>query len=99
MATKTMCIRIKDEDYKFLAAIAREEKEDVSKTIRELVDLGRVTLAVNKYKKAEASLEKSAKIAGVSISKMIDILGEYGVAANLEMEDYLKGLQTIRKIW
>ncbi|MBI3754549.1 MAG: ribbon-helix-helix protein, CopG family [Deltaproteobacteria bacterium] len=57
MATKTLSIRMDDDDYKFLSVLAKEEKEDVSKAVRELVE------------------------------------------ANLEYEDYLKGLKTIRKIW
>src|SRR3990170_7382969 len=99
MATKTLSIRVDDEDYRFLSQLAVEEREDVSKTVRELVDLGRVLLAVEKYKKSEASLEKAARLAGVSLSRMMDILAEYGVEANLEYEDYLKGLKTIRKAW
>ncbi len=99
MATKTLSIRIDDNDYKFLSSLAREEKEDVSKAIRELVDLGRVMLAIEKYKKSEASVEKAAHIAGVSISRMMDIFKEYGIEANLEYEDYLEGLKTLRDIW
>ncbi|OQZ01977.1 MAG: hypothetical protein B6D35_01965 [Candidatus Brocadia sp. UTAMX2] len=99
MATKTLSIRIDDDDYNFLSVLAKEEKEDVSKTVRELVDLGRVMLAIEKYKKSEASIEKAAKIAGVSISKMMEIFKEYRVEANLEYEDYLKGLKSIRKVW
>jgi len=41
MATKTLSIRMDDDDYKFLSILAKEEKEDVSKAVRELVDLGR----------------------------------------------------------
>jgi predicted HTH domain antitoxin len=88
-----------NDDYKFLSSLAKEEKEDVSKTVRELVDLGRVVLAIEKYKKSEASIEKAARIAGVSISRMLDIFKEYGVEANIEYEDYLKGLKSLRKIW
>jgi predicted HTH domain antitoxin len=99
MAKKTLSIRVDNEDYRFLSSLAKEEKEDVSKKIRELVDLGRVMLAIEKYKKSEASLEKASKIAGVSISKMMDILREHGVEANLEYEDYLKGLKSLRKVW
>jgi len=99
MAKKTLSIRVDNEDYRFLSTLAKEEKEDVSKKIRELVDLGRVMLAIEKYKKSEASLEKASKIAGVSISKMMDILREHGVEANLEYEDYLKGLKSLRKVW
>ncbi|MEK6690262.1 MAG: UPF0175 family protein [Nitrospirota bacterium] len=99
MPTKTLSIRMNDKDYRFLSALAGEEKEDVSKKVRELVDLGRVMLAIEKYKKSEASIEKAARIAGVSISKMLDIFKEHGVEANLEYEDYLKGLKSLRKIW
>lgn len=99
MPTKTLSIRMNDEDFKFLASLAREEKEDVSKAVRELMEFGRVMLAIEKYKKSEASLEKSAKIAGVPIAKMMDILAEYGVRANLDAEDYLASLKTARKIW
>jgi predicted HTH domain antitoxin len=88
-----------DEDYKFLSTLAKEEREDISKKVRELVDLGRMMLAIEKYKKSEASIEKSARIAGVSISKMVNILREHGIEANLEYEDYLSGLKSLRKVW
>jgi len=99
MGKKTLSIRINDEDYRFLSVLAKEEKEDVSKKVRELVDLGRVMLAIEKYKRSEASIERAAKIAGVSISKVMDIFKEHGVEANLEYEDYLKGMKSLRKIW
>ncbi|ODS34246.1 MAG: hypothetical protein SCARUB_00620 [Candidatus Scalindua rubra] len=99
MVTKSLSIRINEDDYKFLSSLAKEEREDVSKTVRELVDLGRVMFAIEKYKKSEASIEKAARIAGVSISKMMEIFKEHGVEANIEFEDYLKGLKTLRKVW
>ena len=99
MSTKTLSIRVNDKDYQFLSTLAKEEREDISKKVRELIDLGRVMLAVEKYKKSEASIEKSARIAGVSISKMIDIFKEHGIEANLEYEDYLNGLKSLRKVW
>ena len=85
--------------HKFLFSLAKEEREDVSKKVRQLVDLGPIMLAIEKYKKSEASIEKAARIAGVSISEMMDVLSEYGVDANVEYEDYLKGLKSLKKIW
>lgn len=99
MATKTLSIRVDDDDYRFLSSLAKEEREDISKAVRELVDLGRIMFAIEKYKKSEASIEKAAKLAGVSISKMMYMLHEYGIEMNLEYEDYLKSLKTIRRIW
>lgn len=99
MIAKILSIRIKEEDYDFFSSLAKEEKEDVSKTVRELVDLGRIMLAIEKYKRSEASLEKAAKIAGVSISKMMDILRAYKIEVKLEYEDYLTSLKTLSRAW
>ncbi|MBI5560857.1 MAG: UPF0175 family protein [Deltaproteobacteria bacterium] len=99
MSVKTLSIRMNENDYRSLVLLAKEEKEDVSKTVRELVGLGRTMLAMEKYKSGEASIEKAARIAGVSISKVLDIMKEHGVTANLEEEDYLQSLKTIRKVW
>lgn len=56
-------------------------------------------LAIKKYRKEEISIGKAAEIAGVSISRMMDILKEFGVKSNLEQEDYQKGLENLKKEW
>lgn len=97
--TKTMSIRIDKESYDFITELSREEKGDLSKAVRELVYRGRVLLAVEKYRKREASLGKAAEIAGLPIGRMVTLLADYGVQSNLEKEDYLEGLQNLRKVW
>lgn len=67
----------------------------MSKAVRELLEMGRLHLAIEEYKKGTASLGKASKLAGVSISRMMDILTEYGVESNLEVEDYLSGLKNL----
>jgi predicted HTH domain antitoxin len=88
-----------EENYGFLKKWAKAEKEDLSKAVREVVYKGRVMLAIEKYKKGEASLGKAAEIAGLSVGRMITILAEYGVESNLEKEDYLKGLENLKEVW
>ena len=99
MPGKTLSIRMKEDDYRSLVSLAHEEKAEVSQEVRELVERGRVMLALEKYKDGSASLAKCARIASVSISKMLELMKEYGVTANLEKEDYLRSLKTVRKIW
>ncbi len=99
MGTKTLSIRINEEEYRFLSSFSKQEKENLSKTLRDLVGRGRVMLAIERYRAGEISLERAARIAGVNISKMMDILKEHGVEANLEYEDYLKSLKTLKQIW
>jgi len=65
----------------------------------ELMELGRIMLAIERYRAGEASIEKAARTAGVSISRMMDLLKEHGVEANVEFEDYLKSLKTLEKVW
>ncbi len=97
--TKTMSIRIDEDSFEFLNRLSKEEKGDVSKAVRELVYKGRVMLAVERYKKEEVSLGKAAELAGLSLGQMITTLAEFGVRSNLEKEDYLLGLENLRKVW
>ncbi len=96
---KTVSIRMDEENYAFLHKLAKEEKEDLSKAVREVVYKGRVMLAIEKYKTGRASLGRAAELARLSVGQMITLLAEYGVPSNLETEDYLEGLENLRKTW
>lgn len=97
--TKTMSIRMDRENYEFLSELTKEQRSDLSKAVRELVTRGRVLLAVERYKTGEASLGRAAEIAGVPVGQMMTILTEFGVGNRLESEDYLQGLENLRKAW
>lgn len=97
--TKTMSIRMDRDNYEFLSEISKEERTDLSKTVRDLVTRGRVLLAVEKYKKGEASLGKAAELAGLPVGQMMTILMEFGVESRIEKEDYLQGLNNLAKVW
>ena len=56
-------------------------------------------LAVERYKEGKASLGLAAELADLPLGKMINTLAEYGVQSNLGTEDYLKGLENLRKVW
>ena len=61
--TKTMSIRMDRDNYEFLNEISKEERSDLSKAVRDLVSRGRIFLAVERYKKGEASLGRAAELA------------------------------------
>ena len=69
---KTVSIRMDEDNYAFLHKLAKEEKEDLSKAVREVVYKGRVMLAIERYKKGQASLGKAAELAGMPIGQMIN---------------------------
>jgi len=97
--SKTMSIRMDRENYEFLHEITKEERSDMSKAVRDMVTRGRILLAVERYKKGQASLGRAAELAGIPLGQMMTILTEFGVESRLEKEDYLQGLQNLEKTW
>jgi predicted HTH domain antitoxin len=97
--TKTMSIRMDRENFDFLNELTREQRSDLSKAVRDMVTRGRILLAVERYKKGEASLGRAADLAGVPVGQMMTILTEFGVDSRIEEEDYLQGVAALRKAW
>lgn len=97
--SKTMSVRMDRDNYEFLHEITKEERSDLSKAVRDMVTRGRILLAVERYKKGEASLGRAAELGGVPLGQMMTILTEYGVESRLEKEDYLQGLKNLQKVW
>jgi predicted HTH domain antitoxin len=79
--------------------MSKEERSDLSKAVRDLVTRGRILLAVERYKKGEASLGRAAELAGLPTGQMMTILTEFGVESRIEKEDYLRGLDNLAKVW
>jgi predicted HTH domain antitoxin len=99
MTTKTMSIRMDRDNYEFLSAMTMEERSDLSKAVRDLVTRGRILLAVEKYRKGEASLGKAAEVAGLPVGQMMTLLGEFGVRSRIDREDYRQSLANLAKVW
>ena len=96
---KILSIRMDRYNYEFLSEFTKEERSDLSKTIRDLVTRGRVMLAIEKYRNGEASLGRAAELAGLPVGRMMTVLADFGVESRLEKEDYLQGLENLRKSW
>ena len=82
-----------------MSELTKEERTDLSKTVRDLVTRGRILLAVEKYRNGEASLGKAAELAGVRIGQMIQILADFRVESRIEQDDYLQGIENLKKAW
>jgi predicted HTH domain antitoxin len=97
--TKTMSIRMDQENYDFLTELTKQERSDFSKAVRDLVTRGRILLAVEKYKKGDLSLGKAAEVAGLSVGQMMTLLAEFGVESRIDQDDYRQGLKNLAKAW
>jgi predicted HTH domain antitoxin len=96
--SKTMSVRVDRETYDFLHEITKEEGSDLSKAVRDMVTRGRILFAVKRYKNGEASLGRTAELAGVPVGQMMTILTDFGVESRLEKEDHLQGLRNLQKV-
>jgi len=54
---------------------------------------------VEKYRKGEASLGKAAEVAGLPLGQMMTLLGEFGVQAKIDQEEYRQSLENLTKVW
>jgi predicted HTH domain antitoxin len=76
-----------------------EEQSDFSKAVRDLVTRGRILLAVEKFRKGEASLGKAAEVAGLPVGQLMTLLGEFGVRSRIDQEDYRQSLANLANVW
>lgn len=67
-----------------------------SEMLRELIDEGRKMKSIELYRQGKVSLGLGAKIARLSISEYIDLLKEYRIQINIDIEDARKALQYAR---
>src|ERR1700674_5921546 len=96
--SKKMTIRMDRENYEFLSEISKQERSDLSKALRDLVTRGRILLAVERFKKGEATLGQAAELAGLPVGQMMTILTEFGVESRIEKEEYLEGIKNLARV-
>jgi len=86
------------DNYKFLSEFTKEERSDLSKTVRDMVTRGRILPAVEKYRSGNASLGRASELAGLPVGQMMTTLEEFGVQSRIEKEDYLQGLENLANV-
>jgi hypothetical protein len=94
--TKTMSIRMDRENFEFLNEFTKEQRSDLSKAVRDMVTRGRVLLAVERYKKGEASLGRAATRRAAIDARVPVLSFIYGFPPSEVLEECRK--QAIRTI-
>jgi len=93
---ETVSSRLNLEKINLFGKILKEKRSEV---VRELVESGIKTKAIELYKMKKVSLGLGARLAGASLSEFIDLLKEHNVYLNLEKEDVEQALNTARKVF
>lgn len=74
---------------------ARREKIDESTAIRQLLALGAEGYAVELFREGKMTLNEAAKLAGVTLRRMIDLLQQHGVSGNVRLDQQRKALEFV----
>mgnify|MGYP001054293173 CR=1 FL=1 len=92
----TVSVRLtRVKDLEFISKLLKEKKSQV---IRDLLIEGRKMRAMEFYKEKKVSLGLGAKLAGVSLSEFLDLLREYNISVNLELEDAQSAMKFAEEI-
>ncbi len=94
-----MSIGIEGKGYDIIEELSKLEGEEKSKILEELMELGRIMLALRRYEAGKLSLGKAAEIAGMSLSEFMDLLSEFGIKSRISYEDYLEGFEHLKGCW
>lgn len=91
-----MTISVRYEHAKDLQFMTELMGLNRSEMLRELIDEGRKMKSIELYKQGKVSLGLGAKIARLSISEYMDLLKEYKVQINVDIDDAKKALEYAR---
>ena len=96
---ETVSVRIDKSELKEINDISKLEKKTKSSVLREVLEKGikekKLELALEKFRKNEASIGKAARIAEMPLSQFMDVLVEKGIDFHYgikELEEDFEGL-------
>jgi len=80
---ETVSVRIDREELDEIDKISKMEKKTKSSVLRDVFDKGirekKLEIAIEKFRKNEATAWKASRIAGIPLSKFMDILVNNGI--------------------
>ncbi len=82
MTTKTMSIRMDRETFEFLNELTKEQRSDLSKSVREMVTRGRVLLGVERYRRRLSARPRSDPKSVVKVFASRDPLSQTDLNAD-----------------
>lgn len=95
--SETISVRVGKDEINEISWLSREQKRKKSEVLREVIEKGlsqkRLEIAIEKYKNNEATTAKAAKIAGIPLSRFLDVLFERRIELNYTIEDFREDLK------
>ena len=99
--TKFLGVRMEKEVYEIIDKFTQEESRDKTSAIKILIqeswkELG-LKKALSKYEQGVLSVDKAAKIAGLTISEMMKEIASHSIKSEQTLEEYRKGVRILTK--
>ncbi len=95
---KVISIRINKWLEETIKRISKEENQEQSTIIRELIKNGSIYHAIKGYAKGKYSIGKAANLANLPLSEFMDLVVDLGVTSKIDKEDVLQGYQNLRQL-
>ena len=96
---KFLGARIEPEIMEIVEKVSEEKNVDKTSAIKILVSAGwreiRLEKALELYKKGEVSVDKAAKLAGLTVSEMMDKIAAQGITSDETLEEYRRGVKIL----
>jgi len=92
-----MSLRLSKEQIVQISKLSAQKKEGKSKVVRELLQEGWIFHWLKLYHAGKVSLGKMREELVLSVSEVLDLLSEFGIESTIRYDDYLLGIQNLRK--
>lgn len=96
---KFLGVRIEPQIMEIVDKVAEENKVDKTSAVKILVNAGWRELQLEKalqfYRDGKVSIDKAAKIAGITVSEMMEEAVAYGIKSDETIEEYRQGLNIL----
>lgn len=98
---ESISVRISKQDLKEIEFISEEEKRKRADILREILNKGiiekKLEIALRKFQDNEATAWKAARLAGIPLTKFLDILGKRGIEFHYGAEEFREDIKNIEK--
>ena len=95
---KVISVRINKSLEEVLNKISKEQNNEQSEVIRDLIKNGSIFLAIKGFVEGKYSIGKAANLVEMPLSEFMDIIANLGIKSKINTEDVLEGYENLSKV-
>ena len=95
---KVISVRINKSLEEVLNKISKEQNNEQSEVIRDLIKNGSIFIAIKGFVEGKYSIGKAANLVEMPLSEFMDIIANLGIKSKINTEDVLEGYENLSKV-